>query len=227
MKKPAPGALRPALLAVACAVSLCAPAIAPALTFHRVILEPGLLIVGNTDEPSTGPTPLVLAQSLGVSVPLRISGPWFFEPAAILFGTWYEYTGTRAVPGASESGDSFFVLGTLLAARAGAEFSVSKSVSLGVAAGLDLLVRFPVDFAWGAASRAEDRRASLGYFYGGGRFLYPETSVFLRWALTERFGISFSVRGMHPVFHLWDGEDLPYLDQLLLAGQVGFSYTFR
>lgn len=227
MKKPAPGALRSALLAVACAVTLSAPAAVSALTFRQAILEPGLLLVGNTDEPSTGPTPLVQAQSLGVSVPLQISGPWFFEPAAILFGTWYEYTGTRAVPGASESGDSFFVLGALLAARAGAEFPVSKSVSLGASAGLDLLVRIPVDLAWGAASRTDDRRASLEYFYGGGRFLYPETSMFLRWALTEKLGLSFSVRAMHPVFHLWDGEGLSYLDQLLLAGQVGFSYTFR
>jgi hypothetical protein len=227
MKKPAPGALRFALLAAACAVSLAAPAAVSALAFRTAVLEPGLLVVGNTDEPSTGPTPLVLAQSLGVSVPFELTGPWFFEPAAILYGTWYEYTGTRAVPGASESGDSFFVLGTLLAARAGAELRVSKSVSLGAAAGLDLLVRFPVDLAWGAASRAEDRRASLGYFFGAGRFLYPETSLFLRWALTEKFGLSFAVRAMHPVFHLWDGEDLPYLDQLLVAGQVGFSYTFR
>jgi hypothetical protein len=197
------------------------------LTLTQVSVEPGLLAIGNTDEPSTGPTPILLTQSLGASFPLAIEGPFFLEPSASIFGTWYEYTGTRAVPGARESGKSFFVLGTLLALRAGAAFPVSSKVSLGGAVGLDLLVRIPIDIENGAAARADDRRASLGYFYGMARFLYPETSLFCAWRLTERFGLAFTVRAMHPVFHLWDGENLSYLDQLMIAGQVGFTYRLR
>ena len=206
---------------------LAVPLGAFALTLTQVTLEPGLLVIGNTDEPSTGPTPILLTQSLGASFPLAIAGPFFLEPSASLFGTWYEYTGTRAVPGARESGDSFFVLGTLLAVRAGAAFPVSSKVSLGGALGLDLLVRIPLDLESGAAARTDDRRASLGYFYGMARFLYPETSLFCAWRLTERFGLTFTVRAMHPVFHLWDGENLSYLDQLMIAGQVGFTYRIR
>ena len=226
MTRPAFGAQLTAQL-TATLIALAAPMAASALTLTQVNIEPGLVLIGNTDEPSTGPTPLVLGQSLGLSLPIAISGPYFMEPAAIFYGTWYEYTGTRAVPGASESGGSFFVLGTLLAMRAGAAFPVSKEVSLGGAVGLDLLVRIPIDFQAGAADRADDRRASLAYFYDMARFLYPETSLFCAWRLAERFGLVFSVRALHPVFHLWDGEGLSYLDQLLLAGQVGFTYTFR
>jgi hypothetical protein len=214
---------RPALAVLLLAVPLCAFA----LTLTQVSVEPGLLAIGNTDEPSSGPTPILLTQSLGASFPLAIGGPFFLEPSAILYGTWYEYTGTRAVPGARESGNSFFVLGTLLAVRAGAAFPVSSKVSLGASAGLDLLVRIPLDLESGAAARADDRRASLGYFYGMARFLYPETSLFCAWRLTDRFGLAFTVRAMHPVFHLWDGENLSYLDQLMIAGQVGFTYTLR
>ena len=206
---------------------IAAPLSVFALAPSQVIFEPGLLLIGNTDEPSTGPTPLVMVQSLGASLPMALSGPFFFEPGVILFGTWYEYTGTRAVPGASESGSSFFVLGAALAARAGVALPVSKNVTLGAALGLDLLVRFPADLESGAETRVDDRRAAWGYFYGMARFLYPETALFCRWMLSESFGLAFTARALHPVFHLWDGEGLSYLDQLIMAAQLGFTWRFK
>jgi hypothetical protein len=220
---------RPALAAVLTILLAAAPLTASALTLTEVTLEPGLLVLGNTGESdSTGPTPVVLVQSLGVSFPMSLSGPFFFEPGAILLGTWYEYSdaGARIVPGAAEA-NSFFVLGAALAARAGVALPVSKSVTLGASAGLDLLVRVPLDFESGAAGRAADRRAGWAYFYGMARFLYPETTLFCRWMLTERFGLAFTARALHPVFHLWDGESLSYLDQLIVVGQLGFTWRFR
>ncbi|MBE3065746.1 MAG: hypothetical protein IMZ69_12115 [Spirochaetes bacterium] len=192
------------------------------------VLTTTLVLIGNTDElSSSGPTPVVIVQSLGASVPLAIAGPFFMEPSLDLFGTWYEYTGTRAVPGARESGTSFFVLGTLLGVRAGAAFPVSPRVVLGASIGLDLLLRIPIDLEAGAAERTGDRRASYGYFYGMGRFLYPETRLFCKWRIAEKFGLVFSVGALHPVFHLWDGEGLAYLDQLALGAGLGFTYSLR
>jgi hypothetical protein len=208
-------------------LAFIAPLPAFALSPTEVDLTTTLMLIGNTDEPSSGPTPVVLVQSLGASVPLAIAGPFFMEPSLDLFGTWYEYTGTRAVPGAIESGTSFFVLGTLLGVRAGAAFPVSTRVVLGASLGLDFLLRFPIDFETGAAARKDARRASYGYFYGKGRFLYPETSLFCKWRISERFGLAFSLRALHPVFHMWDGEGLAYLDQLVLGGGLGFTYSLR
>jgi hypothetical protein len=214
-------------LVLAALLASLAPLPAFTLSPTEVDLATTMMLIGNTDEPSSGPTPLVIAQSLGASVPLAIAGPFFMEPSLDLFGTWYEYTGTRAVPGASESGTSFFVLGTLLGVRAGAAFPVSTRVSLGASLGLDLLLRFPIDFETGAAGRTDARSASLAYFYGKGRFLYPETSLFCKWRISEKFGLAFSLRALHPVFHLWDGEGLAYLDQLVLGGGLGFTYSLR
>jgi hypothetical protein len=222
MKCLAPAALFAVLLAAA-------PLPAPALTLSEVTFEPGLLVLGNTGESdSTGPTPVVLVQSVGVSFPMSLSGRFFFEPGAILLGTWYEYSdaGARIVPGAAEA-NTFFVLGAALAARAGVVLPVSKSVTLGASAGLDLLVRFPLDLESGAAGRAADMLASWAYFYGMARFLYPETTLFCKWMLTESFGLAFTARALHPVFHLWDGEGLSYLDQLIVVGQLGFTWRFR
>jgi hypothetical protein len=196
----------------------------------EAVLTTTLMLIGNTDElTSSGPTPVVMVQSLGASVPLAIAGPFFMEPSLDLFGTWYEYTstGTRVVPGASESPRSFIVLGTLLGVRAGAAFPVSARVSLGASLGLDLLLRFPVDLEVGAAERKDARRASYAYFYGKGRFLYPETRLFCKWRIAEKFGLVFSLGALHPVFHLWDGEGLAYLDQLALGAGLGFTYFLR
>ncbi len=219
---------RPALAAVAAVLLAAAPLAVPALTPTEITFEPGLLVLGNTGEAgSTGPTPVVLVQSLGASLPMALGGPFFFEPGAILLGTWYEYSaaGARVVPGAAEA-DTFFVLGAALAARAGAALPLSKSVTLGASLGLDLLVRVPLDLEPGWEGRADDRRAGWAYFYGMARFLYPETSIFCRWMLSEKFGLAFSARVLHPVFHLWDGEGLSYLDQLIMVGQLGFTWRF-
>lgn len=220
---------RPALAAVAAVLLAASPLTASALTPTEITFEPGLLVLGNTGEAdSTGPTPVVLVQSLGASLPMALGGPFFFEPGVILLGTWYEYSaaGDRVVPGAAEA-DTFFVLGAALAARAGAAFPVSKNVTLGASVGLDLLVRIPADLESGSEGRADDRRAGWAYFYGMARFLYPETSIFCRWMLSETFGLAFNARALHPVFHLWDGEGLSYLDQLMIVGQLGFTWRFR
>jgi len=34
------------------------------------------------------------------------------------------------------------------------------------------------------------------------------------------------VRAFYPIFHIWDGENLPFLDQLMIAGSLGFSIRF-
>ena len=92
--------------------------------------------------------------------------------------------------------------------RAGAAFPVSTRVSLRASLGIDLLLRFPIDLEAGAAARKDARRFSLAYFYGKGRFLYPETSLFCKWRISERFGLA-------------------YLDQLVIGGGLGFTYSLR
>jgi hypothetical protein len=85
---------------------------------------------------------------------------------------------------------------------------VSTRVSLGASLGIDLLLRFPIDLEAGADLRKDSRRASLAYFYGKGRFLYPEASLFCKWRISERFGLAC-------------------LDQLVIGGGLGFTYSLR
>jgi hypothetical protein len=193
----------------------------PALTFALSVSEldanVGLLFIGSAPPSGYGaPSPLV--QTIGVSLPLRSKGPFFLEPSVEFFDTYYEWTGTRAVPTREESGIGFFTIGTLLSLQSGLLYSVSKSIDLGGALGVDFLIRFPFEFQ----NTDTDTSDSLMYFYTQGRFIYPETRFITRWHVTDGVTLAFTLRALYPLFHLWDGEGLPFYDQFMTALDIGF-----
>jgi hypothetical protein len=92
---------------------------------------------------------------------------------------------------------------------------------MGGALGVDFLIRFPLEFQ----NTDIDTGDSLAYFYSQGRFVYPETRFITRWHVTDGVTLAFTLRAMYPLFHLWDGESLPFYDQLLTAFNIGFSIS--
>ncbi|HUI71510.1 MAG TPA: hypothetical protein VL354_13400, partial [Spirochaetia bacterium] len=159
-----------------------------------------------------------LVQTIGVSFPIRSDGPFFLEPTIEFFGTYYQWTGTRAVPAPYESGTSFLTIGSLITLQSGLLYSLSKSIEMGGALGVDFLFRFPMEFQNTNTSTGE----GLTYFYTEGRFIYPETRFITRWHVTDGVTLAFTLRAMYPLFHLWDSEGLPFNDQLMAAFNVGF-----
>ncbi len=59
------------------------------------------------------------------------------------------------------------------------------------------------------------------YFLSSARFLYLELRGTLDWTLTRALGISVRIRTLLPIFHLWDGEGVPFYDQLFLGAGIG------
>jgi hypothetical protein len=206
-------------------LALCITAVpALAVSVDELDVNTSLLLIGNTEPvPSTGTSPIVTL--VGVSLPLRIDGPFFIEPALELFGTTYEWTGTRAVPAAVEAGPGFFTLGVLLSVHAGLQFEVAPTLWLGGTIALDFLFRVPLELANTNADSIAGRALAPGYFFGMGRFFYPETRLFLRWKVSDSLGLLVNLRALYPLFHAWDGEALPFFDQLMLAGGLGFAIS--
>ncbi len=185
-----------------------------ALSVSELDINAGLLLIGSS--PPGAPSPLV--QTLGMSLVLTGDGPFFLEPTIEFFGSYYEWTGTRTVPAPYESGTSFLTIGSLITLQSGLMYTLSKSIEMGGALGIDFLIRFPFEFQ----NTAADTGNGLTYFYTQGRFIYPETRFITRWHVADGVTLAFTLRAMYPLFHLWDGESLPFYDQLLTAFNIGF-----
>ena len=212
------------LIALSCAwPSFAAPTLF-GFALNTLDVNASLMVIGSVPPVGYGDvSPIV--QLIGISLPVRVSGPYFLEPMLEFFGTNYEWTGTygTAVPAQAEAGGGFFTLGTLISMHAGASFPVSPVVSLGGSVGLDLLLRFPIEFTNMSAQSVDGRLPALGYFFDKVRFLYPETRLFLRWQISDAIGLVVNLRAFYPLFHLWDGLGQSFFDQFMFSGGLGFA----
>lgn len=190
-----------------------APGLTFALALSEIDINAGLMYIGSA--PPGAPSPVV--QTLGASLLVQTGGPLFFEPSIDFFGSYYVWNTTvnRAVPSPYENAESFLTIGSLIGLQAGMVFPVAKDLEMGGAVGIDFLIRFPLEFPTGTGD-------GLTYFYSEGRFVFPETRFITRWDVTDGVTLVFTLRGMYPLFHLWDGESLPFYDQLLAAFNLGF-----
>ncbi len=183
--------------------------------------EGGLHLLVSTD-PNSAPSPLI--GGLGVSLPLSRPGRWRLETGLQLFGTWYRYSGGRAIPAEPEQRE-YLLLALLGDLRLGPEWRLNERFSIGGAGGLAALLRLPVPAAGSTTPAEADFSPTVGYLYGRARFLLPETVLFTRWKASERVELRTSLRICYPLFHLWDGEGLPFTDQMIVSGLIGLRYT--
>jgi len=210
----------PALLALLLLIPCAA---ASALTVTEVDANASAVFIGSNPQGGLVDPTLGIAPLLGVSVPLRLSAPFFLEPGLEFLGWYYDWTGSNAQITPAENGVGFFTIGALVTLQAGIILPVSPVISLGGALGLDLLLRFPLELQNTSSTVQADQGNALGWFYGSGRFLYPETRLFLRWHISEPVDLVVNLRAFYPVFHLWDGSGQPFWDALMVSGGVGFA----
>ncbi len=191
----------------------------PAYTLDFLQFDGGLLFIGNT-EVESAPSPLL--PTLGLTLPFPVLKHPFInlESGFLLFGTYYQFEDERATPVELEHRD-FMVLGALVDTRIGIDLKISKAFKMGFYAGLALLIRAPIPLFEDIKSNLGP---TLGYFYGKLRFLYPETQITAQMPILENFDIKISLRAYYPLFHLWDGEGLPFMDQFMIGGLIGVVY---
>jgi hypothetical protein len=198
------------------------------LSIDELDANVGLIFIGSNPpsaatDPNLGIPPLV-----GVSIPFRLGGPYFLEAGVEFLGWYYVWTpsGTAVITQA-ENGVGFFTFGALISLQGGVSFPVSSAVSLGGAIGLDFLLRFPFELQNTTDADKADQSSGLSWFYGSGRFFYPETRFFLRWHVIEPVDFLVNLRAFYPVFHLWNGDGQPFWDQLMFSFGIGFGIKLR
>jgi hypothetical protein len=210
----------PALLAL---FLLLPCAAASALAVTELDANVSALFIGSNPQGGVVDPALGIAPLFGVSVPLRLSPPFFLEPGLEFLGWYYDWTGSNAQITQAENGLGFFTIGALLSMQAGISYAVSPVIALGGALGLDFLFRFPFELQNTSPNVQADQGSALGWFYGAGRFFYPETRFFIRWHISDPVDLVVNLRAFYPVFHLWDGSGQPFWDALMVSGGVGFA----
>jgi hypothetical protein len=212
---------------------MLAGAVSPAFSFPLLGLQAdeldinaSMMIIGSAPPAGYGQG-TTIATLIGASLPMKLPAPFFIEPDVEFFGWPYRWTGSAAVPTQWEDGLGFFVLGILAGVQGGISYQVSPTVSLGGSIGLDLLVRFPLELQNSGDTVVAGEGSAMGYFYGALRFLYPETRFFVRWHISDPIELVFNLRAWYPVFHLWDGEALPFLDQFMISAGIGVAINLQ
>ncbi len=208
-----------------CAALLFAAFLAPAgaLTVKAIEARAGLLWLGNSSREGA-PSPLL--DTIGVAVPFAITPALSFAPELDITGTQYQlqvYSDpTRAVPTEIEFANSVWYLGLLLDLPLRYSFPLSKQTAIGVGVSPAFMLRIPT-VSWGTGGA--DAGVMSGYFYSKLRFFYPSAQVFFDWQVLSGLALEFRLRGFFPIFHLWDGEGLPFWDQMMIDGNIGFRFS--
>jgi hypothetical protein len=189
-------------------------------------VDAGLMVLINTYEDSA-PSPFL--NTLGVSIPIPLvssDGPLYWDTSLLLFSLHYQYSegenGGLFLPAEIEKADTLWTLGIILDTRFGYAFSLSERVRLGGAAGLAAVFRLPIV---AIEEGGEHQGEAWSYFLA--RSVYPELELACRWDILKRLGLVFSVRGLFPIFHLWDGEGAPFFDQFIIMANIGFRIYLR
>lgn len=188
-----------------------------------VEVQGGVLWIGNGEkEGAVSP----VSNTLGVSLPLLSRKHFFLAQGLTFTGTQYQlsFDGGKAIPTEIEYADGVWVLSAILDLKAGFNFNFSSVLSGGFSFIPAGVFRFPL-MGWGAFSEDTSLKRVLGsYFYSAGRFFYPGTEIFFHWKMNTRIGLSLRIKGYLPIFHGWDGETVPFYDQLIISSSVGLRF---
>jgi len=195
-----------------------------ALSIDELDANASLIFIGSNPPSGVSDPNLGIPPLFGISMPIRLSSPFFVEAGVEFLGWYYEWTSSgTAVITQAENGVGFFTIGTLISLQGGVSFPVSRVLSLGGALGLDFFLRFPFELQNNSSTVKADESSALSWFYGSGRFFYPETRFFLRWHVSEPVDLLLNLRAFYPIFHLWDGAGQPFWDQLMVSIGIGFG----
>lgn len=165
--------------------------------------------------------------SPGFAVALPILSFMRFEPGLDLYFTYYGYSDSlgRAVPVAEENRSSS-VFGFMLNLPFDFSFRIAKVVGFHASVGMTADLRLCLLADESADAKAEHEQI-VQYFWGGARWIYPSASFGFDFPFTDKYYLGVDLRAWYPMYHLWTGEDLPFVENLRVALGLRLSYSPR
>lgn len=173
-----------------------------------------VLWLGNSDTDSA-PSPLLGV--VGGGIRFWLSDSFSFQPELGFYGMEYFYRDGKAYPAEIEYKDAVGVIGLLIDPLLYYRYPL-KGETLVLNGGFGPAFSFKIPLV----PHGDAPTKEVGnYFLSSAKFLYLELRGTLDWTLTRALGISVRIRTLLPIFHLWDGEGVPFYDQLFLGAGIG------
>ena len=174
--------------------------------------------------------PMPILPGFGAGFGLPIINPFRLEITLDMYFTTYgfDFTLGRAVPRAWEN-RSAFVWGSVLGVQAAYFWDLRSNMTLRFFGGLaaDLRVVLVAPDLNDASPMEEIRKetdAVLRYFWSMGRWLLPVAGTGMDFNLNEKFRLGFDIRIWLPMYKLWTGESLPFIEGWRFG--IGARVTF-
>jgi hypothetical protein len=217
-------------LALCCAVPLGAQSFFGSLDYS---LRGSILVFPEDNGIDSSPMPIL--PSLGGSASYALSDLLALELSLDLYGTFYDYSYDldRVVPASLEDRSSF-VIGTLWGMQPVFRFKPwGENITIRTYGGLsfDLRICFlATGIEAGELHQAKGKTVGdasediFSYFWGGGRWFFPFAGAGMDFAFLESMTLGFDLRVWFPVWRLWTGEDLPFIEGFRFG--LGFRATF-
>ena len=184
--------------------------------------------------------PMPILPSLGGGASYSLSDLLALEVSLDLYGTTYDfdYELDRVVP-ANDEFRSAFVIGSVLGFQPvfrfrpmGDKFTIRAYGGIG----FDLRIIFRAygiedseghtDYSGSTGyTVGEARQKITSYFWGSGRFIFPFIGGGMDFPLTEGIQLGFDLRMWFPIWRIWSGESLPFIEGFRFG--LGFRVTFK
>ena len=191
------------------------------------------------DDNGNASAPMPILPSLGGGASYSLTDLLALELTLDLYGTTYDYDVNlqRAIPSNDEF-RSAFVVGAILGMQPvfrfrpmGDKFTIRAYPGLG----FDLRMVFR---AYGIKDDEKhtnngnpdtkltvgEARKKISSYLWGGRFVYLFLGGGMDFPIMEEFQLGFDLRVWIPVWRIWTGENLPFIDSFRFG--VGFKLTF-
>lgn len=192
---------------------------AGAMEFDRLEFQYELRRIGVDASDLEGSVEAVWTHALGLRLPFSINGRAFqFVPALTLTSLYYFYDegNSRAVPVDAEWRELTTLVPQLDAALRW-RIREGEKVSYFFESGLGLELPIPIK-SWDSSDSSGQILPSL---YSDVRFFRPLIAVQAETPFLDKLLLLFRLSAYVPVYHLWDGADVIFLDGLTVGLSLG------
>ena len=173
-----------------------------------------------------GSTGMVWTNVFSLRLPVQLPHPRIaFMPGISFTSMYYRYDDIlkRAVPTDVEWRELTAIV-PILDFNLRWEFIKSRWGRYSAEAGLGFRLPLPVK-TWESGT-VDNSGKILPALYSNAQFVLPEFALQAAWPLTESFDLFVRFSGYVPMYHAWDGKDLPFTDGLTGSIHLGAYFPF-